>query len=247
MKAMIFAAGLGTRLRPLTDNMPKALVPVAGKPMLERVIMQLKHYGFTHLVVNIHHFGGMVADFLRQNDNFGLDIAISDERDALLDTGGGILKARHLLDDGEPFLVHNADILTTLNLAQFYEAHLSSRSDVSLLAKQRQTQRYLVFDRDNRMQGWTNIATGEKRPGTLQIDADHQLLAFGGVHVISPTIFPLLERYSNEPKFSITNFYIDSCNLLDITSYQRDDYQWYDIGKPQTLALAEQSLFGQGK
>ena len=148
MKAMIFAAGLGTRLRPLTDHMPKALVPVAGKPMLERVILRLKEAGFNEIMVNIHHFGEQIIDFLRAHDNFGTEIHISDERGMLLDTGGGIKKARPFLDGQEPFLVHNADILTDIDLAGLYRHHLESDAESTLLVSERKTSRYLLFDDD---------------------------------------------------------------------------------------------------
>lgn len=145
MKAMIFAAGLGTRLRPLTDHMPKALVPVAGKPMLERVILRLKEAGFNEITVNIHHFGEQIIDFLRTHDNFGTEIHISDERGMLLDTGGGIKKARPFLDGQEPFLVHNADILTDIDLAGLYRHHLESDAESTLLVSERKTSRYLLL------------------------------------------------------------------------------------------------------
>ena len=156
---MIFAAGLGTRLRPLTDNMPKALVSVAGKTMLERVILKLKDAGFHDITINIHHFGSQIIDFLRANQNFGVDIHISDERGELLDTGGGIKKARPLLESNEPFLIHNADILTDLDLNAFYHHHLESDADATLLTNHRKTSRYLLMNQDNRLCGWTNIST----------------------------------------------------------------------------------------
>ena len=146
MKAMIFAAGLGTRLRPLTDHTPKALVSVAGKPMLERVILRLKEAGFNDITVNIHHFGEQIIEFLRANNDFGITIHLSDERDMLLDTGGGIKKARPFLDGNEPFLVHNADILSDINLAELYRHHRESNAEATLLVSQRQTSRYLLLD-----------------------------------------------------------------------------------------------------
>lgn len=243
MKALIFAAGLGTRLRPLTDDRPKALVEVAGRPMLEHVIRHLIHYGFTDVVVNIHHFGQQIIDFLAQNNNFGINIHISDERGELLDTGGGILKARALLSDGEPFLVHNADILTDLNLADFYDYHLHHAADASLLVASRKTQRYLVFDNGGRLQGWENIATGETRPEGFVPGKGQRQLAFGGVHVISQSIFDALASYTTEHKFSITPFYIDSCKQLKIMGYTPDAaYQWFDIGSPEKLAQAEAAI-----
>lgn len=239
MKAMIFAAGLGTRLRPLTDSMPKAMVPVDGKPMLQRVIESLSKQGFRDIIVNIHHFGQQIIDFLNTNNNFGLNIVISDERNLLLDTGGGILAARSFLDDGEPFIVHNADILTTLDLRAMYDCHCNSNADATLLVKSRKTERYLLFDNKNQLHGWINKKTGETRPeGFNIIENDYQEFAFGGVHVISPSIFETLQNYSHEAKFSITPFYIDSCRDLKIQGYNPVGYEWFDIGKPETLALA---------
>ena len=241
-QAMIFAAGLGTRLRPLTDTMPKALVRVGGEPLLHRVIMNLKKAGFERIVINVHHFAGQIVDYLKTNDNFGLDIRISDESDALLDTGGGILKARHLLEGDEPFLVHNADILTDLNLAEMIAYHKANGADVTLLAKQRSTQRYLVFGENNQMVGWTNIATGEVKPADLVVKQENSLSAFGGVHVISPRIFDSLARFATEPKFSIMQYYIAAGRDINIAGYNPDGYNWFDIGKIETLQKAEQFL-----
>ena len=247
MKAMIFAAGLGTRLRPLTNDRPKALVEVGGKPMLEHVIIHLKQSGFDDITVNIHHFGQKIIDFLESKDNFGLNIHISDERDLLLDTGGGILKARKFLDGNEPFLVHNADILTDLDLKAMLEKHKSSLATATLLVKKRVTQRYFVFDNSHKLQGWINKKTGETKPSTLSYD-DSEMIerAFGGIHVISPSIFPLLENFSKgNDVFSITPFYIEECNNCHIQGYESPTaYNWIDVGKPETLEEAN-SLFAK--
>lgn len=161
MKAMIFAAGLGTRLRPLTNDRPKALVEVGGKPMLEHVITRMIDAGFEDITVNIHHFGQKIIDFLDAKNNFGINIHISDERDLLLDTGGGILKAKKFLDGNEPFLVHNADILTSLDLKAFYDWHCKDTDTVaSLLVKHRDTARYLLFDHNDKLKGWINKNRG---------------------------------------------------------------------------------------
>lgn len=242
MKALVFAAGLGTRLRPLTDHKPKALVELCGVTMLERVITNIKSCGITDVVVNVHHFGDQIIDFLKDKDNFGINITISDERNLLLDTGGGILKARHLLEGDEPFLVHNADILTDLNLAEMIAYHKANGADVTLLAKQRSTQRYLVFGENNQMVGWTNIATGEVKPADLVVKQENSLLAFGGVHVISPRIFDSLAKFATEPKFSIMQYYIAACRDISIAGYNPDGYNWFDIGKIETLQKAEQFL-----
>lgn len=237
---MIFAAGLGTRLRPLTDHMPKALVPVAGKPMLERVILRLKEAGFRDITVNIHHFGNQITDFLRANGNFGTDIHISDERGELLDTGGGVRKARPLLEGNEPFLIHNADILTDLDLRAFYRHHLESGADATLLTNHRKTSRYLLTDAGNRLCGWTNLSTGEVLPKELGYpQKPYQLQAFGCVHVLSPTIFRYMEDERWTGKFSIIPFYVDICRRAHIQGFPTDSENWFDIGKPETLAKAE--------
>lgn len=246
MKAMVFAAGLGTRLRPLTDNMPKALVPVGGVPMLQHVILNLKRYGFEDIIVNIHHFGQQVMDFLAENGNFGISIHISDERGELLETGGGILKARDFFDDGEPFLVHNADVLTDLDLSEFYKYHLHNSADATLLTAERVTSRYLLLDNFNRLNGWINVKTGEVKPAGFKYEKGiYKELAFGGIHVISPSVFPYLQDYSQEHKFSIMPFYLDNCRKLKIMGYAPKDYAWFDIGKPETLALAEKWIDNQ--
>lgn len=237
---MIFAAGLGTRLRPLTDNMPKALVSVAGKTMLERVILKLKDAGFHDITINIHHFGSQIIDFLRANQNFGVDIHISDERGELLDTGGGIKKARPLLENNEPFLIHNADILTDLDLNAFYHHHLESDADATLLTNHRKTSRYLLMNQDNRLCGWTNISTGEVLPKELDYPSVHyQLQAFGCVHVLSPSIFRYMEGERWTGKFSIIPFYVDICPKARIQGFPIDSENWFDVGKPETLAKAE--------
>ena len=219
---MIFAAGLGTRLRPLTDNMPKALVSVAGKTMLERVILKLKDAGFHDITINIHHFGSQIIDFLRTNQNFGVDIHISDERGELLDTGGGIKKARPLLESNEPFLIHNADILTDLDLNAFYHHHLESDADATLLTNHRKTSRYLLMDQDNRLCGWTNLSTGEVLPKELDYPSDHyQLQAFGCVHVLSPSIFRYWKMSAGQGNFPLSIL----CRYLPESTHSRISYR----------------------
>ncbi len=243
MKAMIFAAGLGTRLRPLTDTMPKALVPLAGKPMLERVIMRLKEAGFQDIIINIHHFGEQIIDFLRKNDNFGVNIHISDERDLLLDTGGGIRKARPFLEGDEPFLVHNADIFTDIDLAAFYRHHLESGAEATLLVSERQTSRYLLLDDHLRLHGWLNKSTGEVKPEDFAYQAGiYRELAFGGIHVISPSLLRFMDDERWTGKFSIIPFYLSVCRDAKIQGYPLQGFQWFDIGKPETLKKAEEAL-----
>lgn len=247
MKAMVFAAGMGTRLKPITDHCPKALVKVGGTPMLERVILHLKDAGADEIVVNTHHFSRMIADFLRANDNFGCSIHISDESGLLLDTGGGILHARQWLDGGEPFIAHNADIMTDLDLKAMYDHHLASRADVTLLVAKRHTSRYLLLDSGNSVRGWINTATGETRPEGFVYDTAHyHPMAFGGIHVISPSIFPSLATFSSSEVFSIIPYYLSVCRSLAIKGYTPDmTYRWHDIGKPATLEEARK-IFGNG-
>lgn len=239
MKAMIFAAGLGTRLRPLTDSMPKALVDVGGMPMLERVIRKLKKNGVTEIVVNVHHFPDMITDFLDQNRNFGLTIHVSDERNRLLDTGGGIAKAIGILGDDEPVLVHNVDILTDFDVNAMLCRHVKSGADATLLTSARTTSRYLLFDGEQRMQGWCNVSTGEVQPHDIDANSFGRL-AFGGVHILSPRMLKRLREYScKEDVFSIVPFYIDVCREMDIRAFVPDmEYHWVDIGKPESLSLA---------
>lgn len=243
MKAMIFAAGLGTRLRPLTDSMPKALVKVDGTPILQRVIMNLKNAGCNHILINVHHFPDMIIDFLNSMQNFGIDIAVSDERDKLLDTGGGIIKAEKWLSGSEPFIVHNADILTDLDLKTIYDHHKSSHADATLLVSERKTSRYLLFDRQMRMNGWINVSTNEVKPTGIKCDLLNKY-AFNGIHVISPSLLPALSAFRGEDTpFSITEFYIDNCRSLNISGYiPEQPYSWFDIGKPASLAAAEASI-----
>lgn len=246
MKAIVFAAGLGTRLYPLTESMPKALVEVGGKPMLLRVLEKLRDAGIHEIVINVHHFPDMIIDYLRSNDGFGLKIMISDERGHLLDTGGGILAARNYLDDGEPFIAHNADILTDFNLSEMIIRHNESGADVTLLSADRPSSRYLLFDEEQRMRGWTNTKTGEVKPAGINSDGLRRL-AFGGVHVISPTVFGKLEEYRRRvgDVFSITPFYVENCEKLDMRGYvPSENYHWFDIGRPATLEKACQ-LFRQ--
>ncbi|MBD3587951.1 nucleotidyltransferase family protein [Bacteroides sp. GM023] len=246
MKAMIFAAGLGSRLKPLTDTMPKALVPVAGRPMLEHVIVKLKASGFTEIVINIHHFGEQILDFLKANDNFGLTIHISDERALLLDTGGGVKKARSFFENSnEPFLVHNVDILSDIDLKELYESHLQNGGVATLLASRRKTSRYLLFDTEKKLCGWINKDTGQVKPEGFHYDELlYQEYAFSGIHVLSPSIFQWMDTPRWEGKFSIMDFYLATCQQIKFFGYLTENLQLIDIGKPETLAKAEEFVKG---
>ena len=241
MQAMIFAAGLGTRLKPLTDRIPKALVRVGGEPLLKRVIFQLKDAGFTRIVVNVHHFSNQIIDYLRDNDNFGMDIRISDESDKLLETGGGIKKAWPLFDQKEPVLIHNVDILSNVDLKKFYQMEAETPLAARLLVSARKTKRYLLFDDTMRLVGWTNIETGEVKSPYKDLDPkQYNMYAFSGIHMVAPSLFPLMEE---EPdKFPIMDFYLRHCDKVRIEGYVKNDLKLMDVGKQETLKEAEQFL-----
>ena len=240
MKAMIFAAGLGTRLKPFTDHMPKALVPVAGKPMLEHVINKLKSAGVDEIVINVHHFAQQIIDFLKEKDNFGIKIWISDETEELLETGGGIKKAAPFFN--EPFLVHNADILSNVDLKDMYDYHLTNGNDATLLVSSRKTVRYLLLDDTNRLCGWVNKETLQTKPeGFIYQPEVQKEYAFGGIHIISPTLFKYMGNQWTG-KFSIMDFYLQTCKEAQLGGYIKEDLQLIDIGMPEMLAKAEEFI-----
>lgn len=244
MKALIFAAGLGTRLRPLTLDRPKALVEVDGVPMLGRVIENVKRAGVTDVVVNVHHFARMIKDYIAANDRFGINITVSDESDLLLDTGGGLLKAAPLLQGDEPVLMHNADILTDLDLTRLT---LRQGDAATLLVAERHTSRLLVADAESGLlRGWVNVTTGETRPTGFVERADDCRRAFGGIHLIDPRLLlPALRAYATEPAFPIMPFYLAECGRLNIRMQELQGYRWFDIGKPESLQQAEQWIKAQ--
>ena len=227
-QAMIFAAGLGTRLKPLTDTMPKALVRVGGQPLLWHVIQKLKLAGYERIVVNVHHFAGQIVDYLKAHDNFGLDIRISDESSMLLETGGGIKKALPLFDPTEPILIHNVDILSNLDLTAL-------PTDAPLLVvSQRQTKRYLQFDDTMRLIGWKNIETGQVK------GCEGHSLAFSGIHMFHPSLAPLLADWPE--RFPIMDFYLKACADHLIRGYEAKDLRLLDVGKLDILDNAEKFI-----
>lgn len=235
---MIFAAGLGTRLKPLTNTMPKALVPVAGKPLLQHTIEKLTAAGFNEIIINIHHFSQQIIDFVKINRSFGIRIEFSDEQEELLDTGGGIKKAAWFFDDNRPFLVHNVDILSNIDLNKFYNSHLKRNSLSTLVCSKRQTSRYLLFDRDNHLRGWINKKTGEtKSPFAGFQPTDYIELAFSGIQILRPSIFRYMEDLPD--KFSIIDFYLSICDKKTVTCYFPDNLKVIDVGKTDSLQEAE--------
>ena len=236
-QAMIFAAGLGTRLKPLTDTMPKALVPVAGQPLLWHVVMKLKAAGYERIVVNVHHFANQIVDYLEANDNFGLDIRISDETSQLLETGGGIKKALPLFDPHSPVLIHNVDILSNVSLP-LTPSKEKGNYDALLVVSERKTKRYLLFDEEMHLKGWTNIETGEVRSPYPDLDPTGlRQLAFSGIHVISPALFHLFHEMPE--RFGIIDFYLKYCHQYAFLGYEAQDLRLMDVGKLDTLDQAE--------
>lgn len=241
MKAMIFAAGLGTRLKPLTDSIPKALVPIAGKPLLYHLVMKMKRAGIEEIVINVHHFAQSVIDYVHSQNDFGIKICFSDESGELLETGGGILNARNYLE-GEPFLVHNVDILSNLDLSEFMAMAGKNPPETlaNILVSERVTKRYFLFDGDNRLRGWTNVETGEVRsPYSEPEAAKMRKLAFAGVHLVSGDIFKVMENDGWKGKFSVTDFYIRECGNWPIRGIQVPGLRILDVGKTESLKEAE--------
>jgi NDP-sugar pyrophosphorylase family protein len=238
MKAMILAAGLGTRLRPLTNDKPKALVEVGGMTLLEFAIRRLKQAGVRSMIINIHHFGQSIIDFLEAREYFGIDISISDERALLLDTGGALKKAASFFKDGAPFFLYNTDVITDLDLQQLYQAHLQSAPLATLALRKRSTSRYLLFDSRMKLQGWTNKKDGSFRwcKGVVE---DTQEYAFSGIHVIDPRIF---QRFPSASVFSIIDVYLSACRSGSILGFPHNDSAWIDAGKLDSLPEVEQLM-----
>lgn len=233
MKALIFAAGKGTRLKPFTDAHPKALVPVNGIPLLERNIRYLQGFGISDFVVNVHHFGSQITDFLKKNNNFGASVEISDEHEELLETGGGLVFARKFLDHGEDFLIMNADILTDLDLNKFVKYHQEKKDFATLAVSDRESSRKLLFNSDFILRGWLNVQTGEQR--LAEFNAGFKPLAFSGIHCVNPKIF---EKIKRKGKFSIMEEYLDLMLTEEIHGYEHTA-NLIDVGKPESVAAAE--------
>ncbi len=243
MKAMILAAGFGTRLRPLTNDRPKALVEVAGRTMLEITLRRLASFGVTDVIVNVHHFADLVEEFLQKNQNFGMRIEISRE-EVLLDTGGGLKKAAWFFVEDkneEPFILHNVDVISTIDLARMIEFHKHNEALATLAVQDRETSRYLLFDKNNNLCGrrFGIDGTVELLRGTRDFNA----FAFSGVHVISPRF---LRMMSEEGVFSIITSYLRIAGTGEkIRAFRADQYYWRDLGKPENIARAQSDTVWQ--
>ncbi|MFT5166108.1 MAG: NDP-sugar pyrophosphorylase family protein [Saprospiraceae bacterium] len=234
MQAMILAAGLGTRLRPLTNDKPKALVEVGDMSLLEITIRRLIKYGFDDIIINVHHFADQILQLLKMKDNFGIRISISDERGQILETGGGLKKARPFFKN-EPFLLCNTDVITNIDFKKIYDTHLSNGGLATLATRQRSTSRYLIFDEEHILHGWANVTTGDVKMSRVK-KGHLSLRAFSGIHVLSPKIFDLMTQ---EGKFSIIEVYLKAAEDQLIFSYEHDEDIWIDVGKKENLDAAQ--------
>ena len=247
MKAMILAAGLGTRLRPLTNDRPKALVEIRGRTLLEITLARLREFGASEVIVNAHHFADQLIDYLEAKRNFGMRIEVSRE-ELLLDTGGGLKRASWFFRDSapdDPFILHNVDVISSIDLAKMIEFHRERNALATLAMQQRKTSRYLLFDQKNQLCGRRAGENGE--PEIVRVtpaDQPATALAFCGVHVLSPRIFPLM---TEDGAFSIITSYLRLAGVGEkILAFRADQYSWRDLGRPENLALAERDLARDG-
>lgn len=237
MRALIFAAGLGTRLYPLTKDKPKALVEIAGKTLLQMAIEKVSQAGYNELIINIHHFGDQIIEFLEKNNNFGLDISVSDERAQLMDTGGGILKAAPWLTGDDPFLVYNVDVLSNIDLKLFREYHKERGGLATLVVRNRKTARYLAFDQAMQLSGWRNIKTGDEIISRNMLNCN--LFAYSGIQLIEPAIFKLITETGS---FPLIPLYLRLATENRIIGYNDDSSLWMDLGKPDQIIEAEKLI-----
>lgn len=235
MKAIILAAGLGSRLKSMTKNKPKALVEIAGVTMLEMVIQKLKSNGISEILINIHHKGQSIIDFLKSHNNFDINITISDERDELLNTGGAILKAKDFIAGNEPVLVHNVDIISDVNIQDLLIFHLHNKCLVSLCVRKRDTNRMLLFDSEKNLVGWLNNSTGEQKWVTKKPN-DYQQLAYSGIYMISPD-FP--NKITQKGSFSIIDSWLEIAKTNTIKANIDYSDTWHDLGTMERIKNAE--------
>ncbi len=234
MKALILAAGLGSRLKPWTDSHPKALVPVGRQPMLQRVVEKLLSQGFDDIVVNVHHFSSQIIDFLADKS---WPVRISDESGMLLDTGGGIAKASSFFE-GAPFLVHNVDILSDADLGMLMTVHLSSGNDATLLVSDRESSRKLVFNEDMNLEGWHDLSSGSFRPEGFRLNPQSKEYAFSGIHIVGEGMAMEMRQLFGDGAYPVMNYYLSKERKSRVGGFLQRDLHLIDIGKPATLSQA---------
>ncbi|NOZ47405.1 MAG: nucleotidyltransferase family protein [Chlorobi bacterium] len=231
MKAMIFAAGLGSRLKPITNKIPKALVKIGDRVLLEIIIKKLIDSGFDSIIINVHHFANQIIDYLQEHSNFNIEIVISDESEELLDSGGGLKKASWFFTENEPVLLHNVDVLSDIDLSKMLEYHKKSGSVATLAVRNRETKRYFLFDKNMQLKGWKNKSAGEIKY-VNEVSETFQELAFSGIHFIEPELLNLI---TGEGKFSIIDEYLKIAKHTKIVGYDHSHTKWLDVGKPESL------------
>ncbi|MDD2305544.1 MAG: nucleotidyltransferase family protein [Prolixibacteraceae bacterium] len=241
MKALLFAAGLGTRLKEHTQDKPKALVSVAGKPLLQHAIEHLKQFGISDITINVFHFAEQVISFVNENNSFGIDMHISDERDQLLDTGGGLKKAGTFLKGNEPILIYNVDVISNLDLNSLLKYHQEQKALATLVVRQRETSRYLMFDQNLQLAGWKNFSNIETIVSRAESFANAHPFAFSGIHIIQPEFLELITEVG---KFPIMDLYLRLAKNHSIKAFIDRSDLWMDLGKPEQL-LAAEKLFGK--
>lgn len=237
MKAMIFAAGLGKRLGKITENIPKALVEINGKTALQLAVEKCSAHGFNDIIINVHHFADMVEDEVKRLNKMGFSISVSDEREMLLENGGGLYKAREFFDK-TAFLLYNVDIISDLDLTALYRLHLEKKGLATLAVRHRSGKRFLLVDNDGKLRGWRNIATGEQ----ILADATEIMLseiAFSSMHIVEPDIF----NYMNEGIYSMVTLYLKLAKEHNIFTLKHDEGYWIDIGTPESLDYVRKFLF----
>jgi len=235
MKVLIFAAGLGTRLKYLTKNKPKALVEFNGKPILEHLILNLKSQGFNDFVINVHHFADQIENFLKENNNFNSNIEISDEREMLLETGGGLLKAKKFLINSDNFIIYNADIFSDINLKKLIKKHKENKAIATLAVQERDTSRKLLFNEENELCQWKNFATNEVKTAK-ETKSKLTAWSFTGIHIVNNQIF---NHITETGKFSIIDLYLRLAKKHKISAYKANNTFWFDLGKPENIKVAE--------
>jgi NDP-sugar pyrophosphorylase family protein len=240
MRAMIFAAGLGTRLRPLTDHCPKALVTVGGISLLEINIRRLIKFGVTDIIINVHHFADQIEAFIAEKKAFGIHISFSDEREKLLDTGGGLKKAAWFFEKyKEPFLVCNADVLSTIDLQVLMNYHLNQKAIATYAVQRRETSRYMLHDAKMQLYGWANVKTGDIKISRMARQMELKMYSFSTYQVLNPKIFKYMP---DKEVFSMIDFYLDVARKQPVLGWLHENDVWIDVGKPQAIEMAAQIL-----
>jgi NDP-sugar pyrophosphorylase family protein len=237
MKAMIFAAGMGRRLESITESTPKALVDINGKTVLRRAVEKCSASGFNDIIINVHHFADMVEDEVRRLNKEGFRISVSDERDNLLENGGGLYKARHFFNN-EPFLLYNVDIISDFDLSSLFKLHLKKKGLATLAVRHRKGKRFLLIDKNNQLRGWRNIETGEQILAGITEDTGLDQIAFSSMHIVEPEIF----NYMNSGIYSMIDLYLKLAAEHNIYTLKHDEGYWIDVGTPESLEYVRNLL-----